>query len=85
MKTTINAEIKGVKMEVTFEGSIKELMAVNTAMVVGSREWINFFKEEGNAIFDLIDAAVERSKQTTMKVEMAQKEIDSFKKIINKK
>lgn len=85
MKTTINTEIKGVKFEVTFEGSIKELLAVNTAMVRGTEEWIDLFNNRGHQIFDLIDAAVERSKQTSKKVILADKEVNDFDRIINPK
>ena len=85
MKTNVKFEIKGVQVEMAFEGSIKELMALNTSMVVGSKEWLKFFDEEGNHIFNLIDAAIDRAKVTSMKVKMAEKELDDLGKIINKK
>ena len=85
MKTNMVMNIKGVEVKVEFEGSIKELMAVNTAMVVGTKEWLDLFQERGNQIFDLIDAAIDRSKQTSKKVILADKEVSDFDRIINPK
>lgn len=85
MKTNVNFEIKGVRVEMQFEGSIKELMAVNTAMVVGTKEWLDLFQQRGNQIFDLIDAAIDRSVETSKKVILAEKEVNDFEKIINPK
>ena len=85
MKTNMVMNVKGVEVKVEFEGSIKELMAVNTAMVVGTKEWLDLFQERGNQIFDLIDAAIDRSKQTSKKVILADKEVNDFEKIINPK
>lgn len=85
MKTTMNFEVKGVKVEMQFEGSIKELMGINTAMVTGTKEWLDLFQSRGNQIFDLVDAAVDRAKQTSKKVIVAEKEVEDFNKIINPK
>ena len=85
MKTNMVMNVKGVEVKVEFEGSIKELMAVNTAMVVGTKEWLDLFQERGNQIFDLIDAAIDRSKQTSKKVILADKEVSDFDRIINPK
>lgn len=84
MKTTINTEIKGVKMEVTFEGSIKEMMAINTAMVVGTKEWLDLFQSRGNQIFDLLDAAIERVGNSEKKLYSKEKEVKHFKSIVDK-
>lgn len=82
MKTKMTFEVKGVQVNMEFEGSIKELMALNTSMVKGSKEWLGFFEEEGNRIFYLIDKAVDRSAETSKKVMLKEKEMRDFEKII---
>lgn len=83
MKMTANTEIKGVKIELTFEGSIKELMAVNTATVKAAQEWVNFFSKEGDHIFNMLDRAIDRSSITSKKVILAEKENKDFEAILN--
>lgn len=85
MKTTMKFEIKGVQVEMQFEGSIKELMALNTSMVQGSKEWLDLFQSRGNQIFDLLDHAVDRSKDLSKKIILADKEVNDFNNIINPK
>lgn len=85
MKTNMVMNVKGVEVKVEFEGSIKELMGINTAMIQGTREWLDLFQQRGNQIFDLIDAAIDRSKETSKKVILAEKEVNDFDKVINPK
>lgn len=85
MKTNMKFNVKGVEVSVEFEGSVRELMGINTAMVVGTKEWLDLFQERGNQIFDLVDVAVDRAKQTSKRVIVAEKEVEDFNKIINPK
>ena len=85
MKTSANFEIKGVKVEMTFEGSVSEMVKMNTAMISGTKEWLDFFQQEGNRIFYLIDKAVERSAETSKNVMIKDKEVRDFEKFINRK
>ena len=85
MKTSVNFEIKGVKVEMTFEGSVSEMVKMNTAMISGTKEWLDFFQQEGNRIFYLIDKAVERSAETSKNVMIKDKEVRDFEKFINRK
>lgn len=85
MKMTAKTTIKGIGIEFTFEGSIKELMAVNTATVKATKEWVEFFAKEGDHIFNMLDRAIDRSSITSKKVILVEKENKDFEKIINKK
>ena len=85
MKTNMKFNVKGVEVSVEFEGSVRELMGINTAMVVGTKELLDLFQERGNQIFDLVDAAVERAAETSKKVIVKEKEIKDFENIINPK
>lgn len=85
MKTSVNFEVKGVKVNMEFEGSIKEMMSLNTAMVKGSKEWLDFFQQEGNRIFYLLDKAVDRAAETNKNTMIKDKEVRDFEKMINKK
>lgn len=83
MKMTAKTNIKGVAVEFTFEGSIKEMMAVNTATVKAAQEWINFFSKEGDHIFNMLDRAIDRASITSKKVILAEKEDKDFRDILN--
>lgn len=85
MKTTLKTNIKGAEITMEFEGSIKELFALNTSMVAASKEWLDLFQERGNQIFDLINAAIDRSAETSKKVILKDKEVNDFDKIVNPK
>lgn len=85
MKTSVNFEVKGVKVNMEFEGSIKEMMSLNTAMVKGSKEWLDFFQQEGNRIFYLLDKAVDRAAETNKNTMIKEKEVRDFEKFINRK
>ena len=83
MKTNMKFEIKGVQVSVEFEGSVRELMGINTAMVKGTQEWIDFFSKEGDHIFNMLDRAIDRSSITSKKVILAEKENKDFEAILN--
>ena len=85
MKMTAKTNIKGVSVEFTFEGSIKEMLAVNTGMVTATKEWLDLFQSEGNRMFDLLDKAVDRVTETNKRIMIKDKELKNFEKIINKK
>lgn len=84
MKTTLKTNIKGIELTMEFEGSIKELMALNTSMVIGTKEWLDLFESRGNQIFDLVEAAIERSGNLEKKVYSKEKEVKHFKSIVDK-
>lgn len=82
MKMTANTEIKGIKVELTFEGSIKELMAVNTATIKATQEWVEFFGKNGDRIFNMLERAVDRTADLNKKVILKEKEEEDFRRII---
>lgn len=85
MKTNVKFNVKGMQIEMSFEGSVSEMAKINTAMISGTKEWLDLFEERGNQIFDLIEAAVDRSKDLSKKVILADKEVNDFNNIINPK
>ena len=84
MKTTLKTNVKGIEISMEFEGSVKELFSLNTSMVTATKEWLDLFEFRGNQIFDLVEAAVERSGNLEKKVYSKEKEVKHFKSIIDK-
>lgn len=85
MKTNFKMNIKGVEVSVEFEGSVRELMGINTAMVVGTKEWLDLFSERGDQMFNMLDKAVDRAAETSKRVMIKDNELKNLEKIINKK
>lgn len=84
MKMTTKTNIKGMEIELTFEGSIKELMAVNTATVAAAKEWVSFFAKEGDHICDMVEHGIERGGDIEKRIYSKEKEIKYFKSVIDK-
>ena len=84
MKTTMKFNVKGIEMEIVFEGSIKELMGINTACVKGVEEWMDLAHRRGDELFDMINHGIERAGNIEKKIHSKEKEVKYFKSIIDK-
>lgn len=83
MKTSVKFNVKGVEFDVKFEGSVRELAGINTAMVNGTREWLDLFAERGDQMFNMLDRAIDRVSITNKKIILAEKEDKDFRDILN--
>lgn len=86
MKTNFKMNIKGVEVEVGFEGSIKEFAGLNREMINSIKDCAELFSiENQNKIYDAVDYAINRVATIQKRTIVVDKELRDFEAKINKR
>lgn len=86
MKTNFKMNIKGVEVEVGFEGSVREFAGLNKAMIESIKDCAELFSiENQDKVYDAVSYAINRSAVIQKRIMVVDKELKDFEAKINKK